>query len=91
MDGTLFYIRADRGVLRLRGAPACSLAASIFFNTALIGGFLAQLGFLGLGIMGYPMALHLVESGNEVALWSNTAKKAQELARITASTRFLRQ
>jgi len=41
---------------------------------------LAQLGFLGLGIMGYPMALHLVESGNEVALWSKTAKKAQELA-----------
>src|SRR5437660_428141 len=42
---------------------------------------MAQLGFLGLGIMGYPMARHLVKSGNEVALWSNTSAKAKELAR----------
>lgn len=39
-----------------------------------------QLGFLGLGIMGYPMARHLVKAGHEVALWSNTASKAKELA-----------
>lgn len=31
--------------------------------------------------MGYPMARHLVESGNEVALWSFTADKAAQLAR----------
>lgn len=31
--------------------------------------------------MGYPMARHLVKSGNEVALWSNTALKARELAK----------
>jgi 3-hydroxyisobutyrate dehydrogenase-like beta-hydroxyacid dehydrogenase len=42
---------------------------------------MAQLGFLGLGIMGYPMAQHLVKSGNSVALWSNTAKKVNELAK----------
>ena len=42
---------------------------------------MAQLGFLGLGIMGYPMARHLVKSGHDVALWSNTASKTQELAR----------
>jgi len=42
---------------------------------------LAQLGFLGLGIMGYPMAEHLVKDGNEVALWSHTGSKAKELAR----------
>jgi len=42
---------------------------------------MAQLGFLGLGIMGYPMAGHLVKSGNQVALWSNTAKKVNELAK----------
>lgn len=42
---------------------------------------MANLGFLGLGIMGYPMARHLVKSGHQVALWSNTATKAQELAR----------
>jgi 3-hydroxyisobutyrate dehydrogenase-like beta-hydroxyacid dehydrogenase len=47
---------------------------------------MAQLGFLGLGIMGYPMARHLVKSGNEVALWSNTAEKAKELAKEGKAT-----
>ncbi|MBI5084550.1 MAG: NAD(P)-dependent oxidoreductase [Acidobacteria bacterium] len=41
---------------------------------------MAQLGFLGLGIMGGPMARHLLEAGHRVALWSHTASKAQELA-----------
>jgi 3-hydroxyisobutyrate dehydrogenase-like beta-hydroxyacid dehydrogenase len=42
---------------------------------------MAQLGFLGLGIMGAPMARHLLKAGHDVALWSNTASKAEELAR----------
>jgi len=42
---------------------------------------LAKLGFLGLGIMGYPMARNLMQAGHEVALWSHTAAKAQELAK----------
>ena len=42
---------------------------------------MAQLGFLGLGIMGRPMAQHLLQAGHEVALWSNTAGKARELAK----------
>ncbi len=41
---------------------------------------MAKLGFLGLGIMGYPMARNLLRAGHEVALWSNTAEKAKELA-----------
>ncbi len=41
---------------------------------------MARLGFLGLGIMGYPMARHLLAAGHEVALWSHTASKAAELA-----------
>lgn len=41
---------------------------------------MANVGFLGLGIMGYPMARHLLAAGHRVALWSNTAAKAQELA-----------
>jgi 3-hydroxyisobutyrate dehydrogenase-like beta-hydroxyacid dehydrogenase len=41
---------------------------------------LANLGFLGLGIMGGPMAGHLMKAGHQVALWSNTASKAEELA-----------
>jgi 3-hydroxyisobutyrate dehydrogenase/2-hydroxy-3-oxopropionate reductase len=41
---------------------------------------MAKLGFLGLGIMGYPMARNLLRAGHEVALWSHTASKAKELA-----------
>jgi 3-hydroxyisobutyrate dehydrogenase-like beta-hydroxyacid dehydrogenase len=42
---------------------------------------MAQLGFLGLGIMGHPMAGHLLKAGHEVALWSNQSSKAKELAK----------
>jgi len=41
---------------------------------------MAKLGFLGLGIMGYPMARNLLRAGHEVALWSHNAAKARELA-----------
>src|SRR3954453_11885266 len=41
---------------------------------------MAKLGFLGLGIMGYPMARNLMRAGHEVAMWSNTADKARQLA-----------
>lgn len=46
-----------------------------------------KLGFLGLGIMGYPMARHLLEAGHEVALWSHTSAKAQRLAAQHAGAR----
>jgi 3-hydroxyisobutyrate dehydrogenase-like beta-hydroxyacid dehydrogenase len=41
---------------------------------------MAKLGFLGLGIMGYPMARNLLRAGHDVALWSNSAGKARQLA-----------
>jgi len=41
---------------------------------------MANLGFLGLGLMGYPMARNLLRAGHKVALWSNTAEKARRLA-----------
>ena len=41
---------------------------------------MARVGFLGLGIMGFPMAQHLALAGHAVALWSNTAAKAKQLA-----------
>jgi 3-hydroxyisobutyrate dehydrogenase-like beta-hydroxyacid dehydrogenase len=41
---------------------------------------MAKLGFLGLGLMGYPMARNLLRAGHEVALWSNTLEKARKLA-----------
>jgi 3-hydroxyisobutyrate dehydrogenase/2-hydroxy-3-oxopropionate reductase len=47
---------------------------------------LAQLGFLGLGIMGYRMAGHLLKAGHDVALWSHTGNKAQQLAKAGKGT-----
>ena len=47
---------------------------------------MAKLGFLGLGIMGYPMARNLLNAGHEVALWSHTASKAAELAKTGKGT-----
>lgn len=41
---------------------------------------MAKLGFLGLGLMGNPMARNLLRAGHEVALWSHTEAKARELA-----------
>src|SRR5690242_275224 len=41
---------------------------------------MANLGFLGLGLMGYPMARNLIRAGHKVALWSHNADKARRLA-----------
>lgn len=41
---------------------------------------MAKLGFLGLGIMGLPMARHLMRAGHQVAVWSHTSQKATDLA-----------
>jgi len=42
---------------------------------------MAKLGFLGLGIMGRPMARNLLRAGHQVSLWSHTADKARRLAK----------
>ncbi len=47
---------------------------------------MAKLGFLGLGIMGYPMARHLMQAGHQVAVWSHTAAKAKQLAEAEGGT-----
>jgi 3-hydroxyisobutyrate dehydrogenase-like beta-hydroxyacid dehydrogenase len=41
---------------------------------------MAKLGFLGLGLMGYPMARNLARAGHPVAVWSNTGSKAKQFA-----------
>ena len=33
-----------------------------------------------MGIMGAPMARHLLKAGHKVAVWTNTAEKARKLA-----------
>lgn len=49
---------------------------------------MARLGFLGLGLMGRPMAEHLLAAGHEVALWSHTIAKAKDLADSHDGGRF---
>ena len=50
-----------------------------------------RIGFIGLGIMGRPMARHLVDAGYEVTVWNRTQSKASELveagARLGSSPR----
>jgi len=38
---------------------------------------MAKVAFLGLGVMGYPMAGHLAKAGHEVRVYNRTASKAQ--------------
>lgn len=47
---------------------------------------MAKLGFLGLGLMGGPMARNLLKAGHDVALWSNTRAKAEQLAAEAGGT-----
>lgn len=39
-----------------------------------------KIGFIGLGIMGKPMAENLVEAGHELVLYNRTREKAEDLA-----------
>jgi 3-hydroxyisobutyrate dehydrogenase len=39
---------------------------------------MAKVAFLGLGVMGFPMAGHLLKAGHEVTVYNRTAKKAEE-------------
>jgi len=41
---------------------------------------MAKLGFLGLGLMGAPMARNLLKAGHDVALWSHSGGKAAKIA-----------
>ncbi len=39
---------------------------------------MAKLAFVGLGVMGFPMARHLAAAGHEVTVYNRTAKKADD-------------
>lgn len=47
---------------------------------------MAKLGFIGLGIMGGPMARRLLAAGHEVALWSHTKGKAEAVGEGACAT-----
>src|SRR3974390_3431256 len=61
--------------------PLPSLPGAAFSRDFIVqSDSMAKLGFLGLGLMGYPMARTLLRAGRQVALWSHTAEKARKLA-----------
>ncbi|WP_422363356.1 NAD(P)-dependent oxidoreductase [Pyruvatibacter mobilis] len=39
---------------------------------------MAKVAFIGLGVMGFPMAGHLAEAGHEVTVWNRTTAKAKK-------------
>ena len=46
-----------------------------------------QLGFVGLGVMGRPMALHLLRAGHQVVPGSYLVRGARVLARLVFGIR----
>src|ERR1700684_2699673 len=74
----------------MRSANCVSLSAEncrnkdwilMFFRLLSIQSCLmAKLGFLGLGLMGAPMARNLLKAGHDVALWSHSGGKAAKIA-----------
>ena len=41
---------------------------------------MAKVAFLGLGVMGYPMARHLKTKGHDVTVYNRTTAKAEKWA-----------
>ena len=50
------------------------------------GNELPTIGFLGMGIMGVPMALNLLKAGFKVTVWNRSADKCDECIKAGAST-----
>lgn len=50
---------------------------------------MAKIAFLGLGVMGYPMAGHLTKAGHEVTVFNRTAAKAEAWAKEFGGTMAL--
>lgn len=43
-----------------------------------------RIGFVGLGVMGAPMASHLASAGHQLKVWNRTAEKARDLVALGA-------
>lgn len=47
-------------------------------------GMSRKVGFIGLGLMGRPMATNLLKAGHSVTVWNRTASRAEELVKAGA-------
>ena len=46
---------------------------------------MSRVGFIGLGIMGLPMAKHLIAAGHALHVFNRTANKADEVVALGAT------
>lgn len=46
---------------------------------------MGKIGFIGMGVMGEPMAGHLVNAGNEVVVWNRSAGKTNRVSDLGAT------
>jgi 3-hydroxyisobutyrate dehydrogenase len=46
----------------------------------MVNGASSRVGFLGLGVMGQPMALRLARAGVDLVVWNRTASRCRPLA-----------
>lgn len=54
-------------------------------TTVMVKEVAVDVGFLGLGLMGRPMALNLVRAGTPLVVWNRTASRAESLRRAGAA------
>ncbi|MQL96320.1 hypothetical protein Taro_028998 [Colocasia esculenta] len=72
--------------VRLSSFPASSRRAATICSQISNGGLARELsvGFLGLGIMGSPMARNLMKAGYAVTVWNRTKSKCDHLLELGA-------
>ncbi|KAF3324552.1 glyoxylate/succinic semialdehyde reductase 2 [Carex littledalei] len=69
----------------LRRRSLLSVSSQLSTDTATIGkDFEGRVGFLGMGIMGSPMALNLIKAGCDVTVWNRTKSKCNHLINLGA-------
>ncbi|KAK3164602.1 hypothetical protein QOZ80_1AG0021740 [Eleusine coracana subsp. coracana] len=75
-----------RRALSRRFSMSCSAASAASSSGQGAGGveFTGKVGFLGLGIMGTPMASNLIKAGCNVTVWNRTKSKCDPLLTLGA-------
>src|SRR3982751_3326473 len=60
------------------GGPRFHAAARVSDRARLGGATIMKLAWIGLGVMGYPMAGHLARAGHEMTVYNRTRAKADQ-------------
>ncbi|XP_031399914.1 glyoxylate/succinic semialdehyde reductase 2, chloroplastic isoform X2 [Punica granatum] len=66
------------------GSPALAVPVRAFSASASASEFPERVGFLGMGIMGTPMAQNLIKAGCDVTVWNRTKSKCDPLTSLGA-------